>query len=266
MLAWRVQTYKNSLETPGRRSKYASDCMPVELGLDAAQSCAPQLEVTGSLGRLVRLCTCCCTLGLARLGATNWGKLPSADPMAGWDLLFRIFSWLAASAARDAALFSLPTMPWGPAGLINFSEVWEACNFAEAVNSVLFEEVLIFLFSSAFISASFFPLLSVLLSFLNWLSNFCFCQKAVFVLQSNGLKQHTGDSFVGAVIATSSKDTTVWYWDYISVLQCSNCAHILLQTIPRWADAPAFYQTASGCKQRSIFTSGWSCKVFPSCL
>lgn len=42
----------------------------------------PHSQGTQSLGRLGRLYTWCCTLGLAKLGATSCGKLPAADPTA----------------------------------------------------------------------------------------------------------------------------------------------------------------------------------------
>lgn len=108
--------------------------------------------------RLGRLYTWSCTLGLAKLGATSWGKLLAADPTARWDLLFWIIPHLAASAA----FFPLATVPLGPAGLVNFSEVWGACVFAAAVNSVLFGEVLLVPLPPLFLCSFFFCCLSFL--------------------------------------------------------------------------------------------------------
>lgn len=119
-------------------------------------------------GRLVRIYTWCCTLGLAKPDVISQGKLPATDPTARWDLLFRIIPHLAASAAEAAAFFPLVAIPLGLAScelLSNFSEVLEACVFA-AVNPILFGEVLLVPFPPPFLCCFFscclwfFPFLS----------------------------------------------------------------------------------------------------------
>lgn len=138
----------------------------------------PHSQGTQSLGRLGRLYTWCCTLGLAKLGATSCGKLPAADPTARWDLLFRINPHLAASAAGEAAFFPLAAMPVGPAGLVNFSEVWEACIFAAAVNSILFGEVLLVPFPPPcfLLCLPFLPFLSSYATSVSAQSNVCLAE------------------------------------------------------------------------------------------
>lgn len=156
-------------------------------------------------------------------------------------------------------------MPWGPAGLINFSEVWDACISAASVNSVLLEEVflLMFLFPSPFIGFVF-SLLSVLPFFLPSLTGYhtsVSAKKQCLFCKVMGWSNTLEILLVEAASATSNTDTTVWHWDFCTAV--CNCAHILVQIVPRWADTPAFNQTASGCKQEYFQEAA---KCFPLVL
>lgn len=154
----------------------------------------------------------CPTSGGHRVWVGWWGFSPGAAP---WDLP----SWVP-PAGRN----SHQQIPWlGETYFLGSSHTWMhlqqemqlsslcqqclqaplrslrglyfcgSCKFSLIWRNVILSVPFCFyqlLFFSA-VCSSFFP------SFLNWLSYFCFCQKAVFALKSNGLKQHIGDSFSG---------------------------------------------------------------------